>query len=100
MRDATSKGQMERVPCFSTISRYLNQPELTPILVSLIEQSAVPLAGIEEDFAIDSTALAPTSTMSGFEEKHGKKKKGGKRKKFITCHIMCGVKTRIVAASR
>ena len=98
MREAVSKCQMEQVPSFASIMRYLDKPELTPILVSLIEQSAVPLAGLESHFSPDSSGFGTDVHDEWFVEKHGKPTQRGKRAKYIKAHIMSGAKTKIVTA--
>ena len=98
LREAVSNGQMEQEPCFSSVMRYLNKPELTTILVSLIEQSAVPFAGLETHFAPDSSGFGTDVHDEWFVEKHGKPVKQGRRSKYITAHIFSGVQTKIVAA--
>lgn len=56
--DAQAKGHIEKVPHYNTAFKYIEKPELFPILVNLIEQAALPLKGLEENFAVDSTGFA------------------------------------------
>src|SRR6516165_11797441 len=46
-----SKGYLSRVPHFNSICNYLENPELTPILYSLITETSLPLKSVEVDFA-------------------------------------------------
>jgi hypothetical protein len=48
---------MSRTPHYNSVLAAFDKPEMTPILVSLIEQSAKPLASVETSFAIDSTGF-------------------------------------------
>src|SRR3954468_4612849 len=52
--DAQAKGYISKVPHFNPVLRVFDTEETTGILISLIEQSAAPLAAIESKFAIDS----------------------------------------------
>jgi len=47
LKDAHSKGYLSKAPHYNSISRYLENPGLTPILKALIEQSSLPLQAIE-----------------------------------------------------
>jgi hypothetical protein len=60
-----ASGHMVRVPHYNSVLSYFDKPELSQILVGLIEQSAVPLADIETSCAIDSTGFGTASTAAG-----------------------------------
>ena len=72
----------------------------------LIEESALPLAAIEEDFAIDSSGLSTGVFQRWNDAKWGKVRTefGEKmpnevsRRDWIKIHITCGVKTNVVTA--
>src|SRR5258708_15782285 len=55
LRDAQSKGYLTRAPHFNSISRYLENPTLTPFLKQLIEVSSLPLQAVETSFTADSS---------------------------------------------
>ena len=95
MRNVRSAGQMEVTPSFTSVARYMGMPELTPLLKSLIEHSALPLKAIESDFATDSSSFSTNVKDNWLEHKWRKRKKMGR---WIKCHIMCGVQTNIVTA--
>ena len=95
LRDAGTKGFLDKVPSFTSGFRYLEQPEMTPLLKSLIEQSAMPLRAVETDFAADSSGFSTSVYDSWFDHKWGKERK---RKTWVKTHIMVGVKTHIVTA--
>jgi transposase len=83
------------VPHFNSILNYLENPELKPILMDMIEASAEPLKAVEHDFAADSTGFSTCRYERWFDHKHG----GTRFKRdFVKVHIMCGVKTNIVTA--
>jgi Transposase len=93
-QNAEDRGQLEKAPCFNTPSYLFNKPEITPILHKLVFLSALPVAGVETDFAVDSTGFR-TSTFSLYNGlKHGH----AKEHQWIKAHMCIGVKTNIVTA--
>ena len=95
IRDAATKALVTKCPSFASNARYLENPEITPLLKSLIEQSARPLKSIETDFAVDSSGFTTTTYDRWFDHKWGKERSQGK---WIKAHLMCGVKTHIVTS--
>lgn len=51
--DAQERGFVSSTVHHSTIARCLEDPETTPLLISLIETSALPFRAIETEFAVD-----------------------------------------------
>jgi len=106
LRDAHAKGYIENLPCYNSIFNYFESEMLTPYLQMLIEESALPLASIEEDFAVDSSGLSTGTFQRWSEAKWGKVRTefGDKvpnavnRREWIKVHITCGVKTNVVTA--
>ena len=98
IRDAVADGRMQKEPSYSTPIRYFERTEITPILRDLIVASALPLSGIEQDFAIDSSGLASTAYNRWFEHKWGQVS-GKKEVKWAKLHVMCGVQSCIVTAA-
>lgn len=95
VRNAQANDQLDKTPSFNSILGYLKKPEMTPLLKTLIEQSALPLKGVESDFAADSSGFSTSVYDRWFDYKWGKEKKEAR---WIKAHIMCGVKTNIVTA--
>src|SRR6516162_7126160 len=60
-----SKGYLSRVPHFNSICNYLENPELTPILYSLITETSLPLKSVEVDFAADSSGFTTSRSCDG-----------------------------------
>lgn len=54
MKQAKENGYIDKICSYSSVSNYMRNPEMTPVLVNLILKSAMPLKNIETDFAIDS----------------------------------------------
>jgi len=92
--NAVERDQIEQAPHFNTPSMIFNSTEITPILHNLVTLSALPVAGIEEDFSVDSTGFR-TNTFSAYcGDKYGKTKEH----RWLKAHLCAGVKTNIVAA--
>ena len=93
-QNATERGQIEHPPDFNVPSKLFKNPDMTPILHELVTLSALPVAGIEEDFAVDSTGFR-TATFNAYEgAKYGRKKEH----QWVKAHLCAGVKTNVVAA--
>lgn len=95
LREAETKQLVAKAPSFTSNARYLENPELTPLLKSLIEQSATPLKAVESDFAIDSSGFSTKTYARWFDHKYGKEINVAQ---YIKAHVMCGVKTHVVTS--
>ncbi len=93
-QNATERGQINHAPHFNSPSKILNNIEMTPILHELVTLSALPVAGIENDFSVDSTGFRTTTFNAYNGMKHGQKKEH----QWVKAHLCAGVKTNIVAA--
>ena len=69
--------------------------ELTPILVSLIGQSSLPLRAVEKQFAIDSSGFSTCRYTKWFDEKYGSNRQ---KADWVKAHLCVGTKTQIVTA--
>ena len=95
IRDAETKELVTKSPSFTSGFRYLENPDLTPILKTLIEQSASPLRAVETDFAVDSSGFATTTYARWFDHKYGKERT---KQNWVKTHLICGVKTHVVTS--
>jgi transposase len=95
LKEAEGKGLVAKSPSCTSNFRSLENPELTPLLKSLIEQTASPLRAIETDFAVDSSGFATTTYNRWFDHKWGKERSEAK---WVKSHLICGVKTHIVTS--
>jgi transposase len=93
--EAEAKELVTKSPSFASHARYLENPELTPLLKALIEQSASPLKAVETDFAVDSSGFATTTYSRWFDHKWGKERT---KQAWVKTHLMCGVKTHVVTS--
>ncbi|NQW23632.1 MAG: IS5 family transposase [SAR202 cluster bacterium] len=95
LREAEANGVITKAPSYNSAFRYLENPDLTPLLKSLIEETAKPLAGIEDDFAVDSSGFSTTTYNRWYDHKWGKERS---RASWVKTHIMVGVKTHVVTS--
>ena len=96
IKDAGADGLLEKTPSCTSIFRYLENPDLAPILKGLIEQSALPLKSVEQDFAVDSSGFSTSVFDRWFSHRWHKQIKEAR---WIKAHIICGVKTNIITSA-
>lgn len=97
MRDAHAKGYTSKLPCYNSIINYFESDMLTPHLQMLIEESSLPLASIERDFAIDSSGFSTCRFYQWVDAKYTNPTLMEKRE-WVKVHLSCGVKTNVVTA--
>lgn len=90
---AFRRGYISRVPHFTTLLKYYNQPCFVAILYDLIKLSSLPLREFESTFAIDATGLSPAMYSRWVDERINKKIKN-----WVKVHAICGVKTNIITS--
>jgi transposase len=95
MVEATTLGYATKTPHFNSVSNYLSNPELTPILKSLVTMSSLPLKVVETDFAVDSSGFATRVYDRWYDATYGKVRS---HNKWVKAHLMCGVKTHTVTS--
>jgi len=93
-KNAVERKQIEHAPHFNAPSKLFNNADMTPILHELVTLSALPVVGLETDFAVDSTGFRTTTFNAYNGVKHGEKKEH----RWIKAHIACGIKTNIVTS--
>jgi transposase len=95
VRENASRGLTTQDPHFNSVLRYLRDPEMTPVLKALVELSALPLKGVEDDFAIDSTGFSTCRFVRWYDHKWGKEMT---KREWVKLHAMTGVRTNIVTS--
>jgi hypothetical protein len=65
LREAQERGYIAKAPHYNSIFNYLENAALTPILHELITQSSLPLKGVEENFAVDSSGFGLSRSFAG-----------------------------------
>lgn len=93
MRRAVEIGLLSKPVSYNSISDYMSDENLTPLLRTLLQESASPMVGVERTFAVDSTGFGTTTYDRWFDHKWGKERS---KAKFVKAHAICGVKTHIV----
>lgn len=96
LRDYAGKSLIHKAPHHATIFKYLEDEALTPVLQYLIAESAIPLKGLEENFAIDSTGFSTSAYARWYDEKYGKM---ANQKEWLKLHVLTGVKTNVVVSA-
>jgi len=97
LRDAHAKGHLSAPVPGLKVNLFMENAEYTPILKQLIAQSALPLKGVETDFAIDSSGFSTSRFERWFDHKYGITRQ---RCMWVKVHLACGVKTNVVTAVR
>jgi transposase len=95
LEDAHAKGHLSRPIHPNKVNTFLENPDLTPVLHSLIVRSSLPLRAVETVFAPDSTGFSTSRFIRWYDEKYGADRSGHD---WVKAHAMCGVKTNIVTA--
>jgi hypothetical protein len=91
--DAEQEGFIETAPGYNAANAFLNSPTAAGHLRRLVQLSAVPLAGIEESFAVDSTGFACGTYGSYRDFRYGEVRK----RSWVKLHACVGVRFNIVA---
>lgn len=100
IRDCAERGLLEKAPHYNSIFRTLEDADTTKILTRLIEESAAPLAEVENvagQFAQDSTGFSTVQYDRWFDQKHGSLKA---KHAWVKLHIMIGTATNIVTSAK
>jgi len=96
LNDAKERGYITKACHFNSIFNYLEMENLTEVLKEMIKHSALPLAGIERDFAVDSSGFTTSQYHRWFDEKYGRERT---QAIWLKAHLMTGVKTHIVTSA-
>ena len=95
MKIAKEMQLVNNVPCYSSLSNFMNREEVKPIIEELITISSLPLKEIEKDFAIDSSGFSTSRFARWFDYKWGKNRKF---RIWLKAHVNIGTKTNICTA--
>ncbi len=93
--EAQEKGFIERVPHYNTSFKYIENPDLFPLLLAMIEAASLPLKSVEVDFAVDSTGFAYSRFVRWYDIKYNR---FSSEQQWVKLHFACGVKTNVVTA--
>lgn len=95
LADAKESGLVARAPHYNSCFRYIENPDLFPVLVGLIERTSLPLRSVESQFAVDSTGFAFCRFTRWFDIKYNR---FTSEQHWIKAHLCCGTKTNVVTA--
>jgi transposase len=93
LKDAHGRGYLSVPIPGGKLHSFFEKDALTPVLHSLIVQSALPLRAVEAVFAPDSTGFSVSRFVRWYDEKYGEHRSG---KDWVKAHAICGVKTNVV----
>ena len=98
LRETQKKDYISTVPHYNSMFNYFESEALTPYLKMLIEESSLPLAAIESDFAVDSSGFSTSRFVQCVNAKYTNRKFLAARG-WVKIILMCGgVKRNIVTA--
>jgi hypothetical protein len=97
MRSCEDHGFIERVPAYNSIFRFVERPDLLPLLTRLVAESARPLAAVEPKIAVDSTGFATQTYVRWFDYKHGEDRRV---QKWVKLHASVGTFTNVIIAAK
>lgn len=93
MKIAKVMQLVDNVPCYSSLSNFMNREEVKQIIEQLITTSSLPLKEVETDFAVDSSGFSTSRFARWFDYKWGKEKT---HRVWLKAHLCSGVKTNII----
>jgi len=93
LKDAAKNGYIRKAPHWNSVLNYFHEDGMTETLTELIGASAMPLKGVEQDFAFDSTGFSTCRFVRWFDAKYGHEIE---QHHWVTAHFSTGVKTNIV----
>ncbi len=95
MEEARERGHLSRPLAHNSVIKAMDNPKLYPVLCELVRESALPLAAVEDRFAVDSSGFCTTRYTRWHDVKYGVERKEAD---WVKCHICTGVKTNCVTA--
>jgi len=96
IRDCEEDGFLGRTLSFNSVLRTIDNADMTPVLQALVEQSASPLASVEQKFAVDATGFAKPSYVRWFDHKHGK---DSRVQQWVKLHCNVGTVTNVITSA-
>lgn len=97
LAEAHKRGHVSRAIPGLKVPQFFEDAALTPILTRLVHESALPLASVESDFAVDSTGFGTCRYESWIEAKYGAPRR---KAVWVKCHAIVGTRTHVVCGVR
>ena len=95
LREAKVRGYVSHLPEFSTVCRYMRNPEMTHILMDLVASSAIPMQDIDAQAISESTEFPTCHFVRWFNRLWGGETNTRERLRVNLTH---GVDTRTISA--
>lgn len=93
MKEAKENGYIDKVCAYSSVSNYMRNPNITPLLVDLIQKSSMSLKPIETEFRrhyhLRSNVESTFSMMKRKFSDYLKSRKDQSQKNEILCKVVC-----------
>lgn len=93
--DAKTEGLIASTPHFNSVTNYLADASMTPILKHLVMVSSLPLKAVETQFAVDSSGFTTSRFIRWYNKKYGREIDN---REWVKVHLMCGVNTHVVTS--
>lgn len=90
--EAARNGLLSKAPFWAAPSRFLCRPDVTEGLHDMLARSAIPLIGLEDRCAVDSTGLR----TSQFNYYRHEKYEPSRENVWLKLHALVGVKTHVM----
>jgi transposase len=97
IKACAAAGHLAKTPHYNSLFNYFEKTELTPLLETLVEESAAPLACVESQFAADSTGFGTVTYRRWYDHKYGREMK---EHGWVKMHAMVGTTTNVITAVR
>ena len=95
LREAQTDGLISRVPHFNSVNNYMSDAAMTDAFKNMITLSALPLRGVEQDIAVDSSGFATSQFVRWYAKQH---ERVLDNHRWVKAHIAVGVVTGVVTA--
>ncbi len=95
LRDAHKRGYISQLPHYNSVSRCLENPKVTPVLIGLIARSSLPLKALETEFAVDSSGFSASKFDRWYSVKYGRMVS---EHPWVKAHVMSGTTTHVVTS--
>src|SRR5215470_19455010 len=95
LREAKAKEHICHVSHFKSVNDYLADPKLNNTMSHLVTLSSLPLKGIEQNFAVDSSGFSPCRFVRWFDKKYGREINN---REWVKVHLMVGMESKIVTS--
>ena len=90
-------GLISTAPRWSTVLKYMADPDMTELLRALVTISSLPGRQLETRFCADATGLSTSMYFSWNNEQYGSGKSA--QKLWVKLHAIIGVETQVIVAA-